>query len=153
LQAAKRLEPIAPDLARAAYAQALVAAGFAGRFAAPGGSLLDVAREVSAASGHAATASDLLLDGLAAHFIQGFTASVPILRSALSAFRGDMPASQELRGMPIAVWASLQIWDNDACDVLSGRWARICREAGALSDLPVALNIRALILLFTGDIS
>jgi DNA-binding CsgD family transcriptional regulator len=153
LQAAKRLEPIAPDLARAAYAQALVAASFAGRFAAPGGSLLDVAREVSAASGHAATASDLLLDGLAAHFIQGYTASVPILRSALSAFRGDMPACQELRGMPIAVWASLQIWDNDACDVLSGRWARLCREAGALSDLPVALNIRALILLFTGDIS
>jgi hypothetical protein len=66
LDAARRLEPFAPDLARATYWYALQAAGFAGRFAAPGGSILDVAREVSAASGHTPTAFDLLLDGLAA---------------------------------------------------------------------------------------
>jgi DNA-binding CsgD family transcriptional regulator len=153
LDAAKRLEPIAPDLARATYWDAMIAAGFAGRFAAPGGSMLDVAREVSAASGHAPTVFDLLLDGLAAQYIQGYTASLPILRSALSAFRADTLAGQELRGMPVALLVSLHLWDDDACDVLSEQWARFCREAGALSDLPIALNIRALILLFTGDIS
>ena len=153
LAAAKRLQPIAPDFARAAYWDAMIAAGFAGRFAAPGGSILDVAREVDAGSGAAGTVFDLLLDGLAAQYVRGYTASLPILRSALDAFRYDIPAGQELRGMPVALLVSLHLWDDDACWVLSERWAKFCRQAGALSDLPIALNIRALILLLAGDAS
>jgi DNA-binding CsgD family transcriptional regulator len=153
LDAAKRLKPMAPELARATYWDAMIAAGFAGRFAAPGGSIVDVAREVSATSGHTPTAFDLLLDGLAAQYVRGYTPSLPILRGALGTFRDDMPAGQELRGMPVALLVSLHLWDDDACEVLSERWAEFCREAGALSDLPIALNIRALILLFAGDMS
>jgi hypothetical protein len=59
VNAAKRLEPIDPRLARATYMDAMMAALFAGRFAAPGGSVLDVARQVSASSVPALTASDL----------------------------------------------------------------------------------------------
>jgi hypothetical protein len=151
LKAAKRLEPIAPDPARATYVDAFMAAGFAGRFAAPGGSMVDVARQVSAASGHASTASDLLLDGLTANFVREYAASVPILRSALSALRGEMSADQALRGMPVALQVSAPSWDDDAGEALSARWAKSCREAGALSDLPIALNLRAHILLFAGD--
>ena len=153
LDAAKRLEPIFPDLARATYVDALQASGLAGRFAAPGGSVLDVAHEVRAASGHAATAFDRLLDGLAAQYLRGYTASLPILRSALSAFRADMPAGQELHGLPLALMAATYLWDDEACQAISERWARFCREAGALSDLPIALNMRAYLLLFTGDLS
>jgi DNA-binding CsgD family transcriptional regulator len=153
LNAAKRLEPIVPDLARATYVDALLAAGFAGRFAAPGGSFLDVAREVSPFSGQEPTSFDLLLDGLTAQYVHGYTASMPLLRSALKAFRGDMPAGQELRGIPLASMVSGYLWDDDAYEAISERWARFCREAGALSDLPVALNTRALILLFAGDLS
>jgi DNA-binding CsgD family transcriptional regulator len=152
LNAAKRLEPIVPDLARATYVDALLAAGFAGRFAAPGGSFLDVAREVSPFSGQEPTAFDLLLDGLTAQYVQGHTASIPLLRSALNAFRGGMPAGQELRGNPLATMVCGYLWDDDAYEAISERWARFCREAGALSDLPVALNTRALILLFAGDL-
>jgi hypothetical protein len=140
LAAAKRLEPIAPDFARAAYWDAMIAAGFAGRFAAPGGSILDVARAVNAAAGPAGSVFDLLLDGLAAQYVQGYTASLPMLRSALDAFCDDMPAGQELRGMPVALLVSLHLWDDDGCWVLSERWAKFCREAGALSDLPIALK-------------
>jgi hypothetical protein len=153
LNAAKRLEPIAPRLARATYMDAMMAALFAGRFAAPGGSILDVARQVSAPSGPALTASDLLLDGLAANFLQGYTASLPILRSALNAFVGDMRADQELRGMPEAPLVALHLWDDDACEVLFGRWATYCRKAGALSELPIALNGQALIRVLAGDLS
>jgi DNA-binding CsgD family transcriptional regulator len=153
LNAAKRLEPIAPALARATYWDAMLAAGFAGRFAAPGGSTLDVAREVGAASAYAPTVFDLLLDGLAAYHLRGYTESLSILRSALSAFRDDMPAGQELRGISLALLVSTFLWDDDACEVLSERWARLCREAGALSDLPMALNTRAYILLLAGDLS
>ena len=76
-----------------------------------------------------------------------------MLRSALSAFCADMPAGQELRGLPLALMASSILWDDEACTVISERWARFCRDAGALSDLPTALNIRAYILLFAGEIS
>jgi DNA-binding CsgD family transcriptional regulator len=153
LNAAKRLEPIAPDLARATYVDAIIAAGSAGRFAAPGGSVLDVARQVSPVSGHAPTAFDLLLDGMAAQYVQGYSASVPILRSALNAFFDDMPAGQELRGLPLALMVSSILWDDDACTVISERWARFCRDAGALSDLLLALSFSTHVLLFTGDLS
>jgi DNA-binding CsgD family transcriptional regulator len=153
LNAAKRLKPIAPRLARATYMDAMMAALFAGRFAAPGGSILDVARQVSAPSGPALTASDLLLDGLAANFLQGYNASLPILRSALNAFVGDMRADQELRGMPEATVVALVLWDDDACEVLFERWAKYCRKAGALSELPIALNGQALIRVLAGDLS
>src|SRR6201987_5945957 len=153
LNAAKRLETIAPDLARATYEDAIIAAGSAGRFAAPGGSILDVARQVSPVSGREPTAFDLLLDGMATQYVQGYTASVPILRSALNAFFGDMPAGQELRGLPLALMVSSILWDDEACTVVSERWARFCRDAGALSYLLVALSFRTFILLFTGDLS
>ena len=153
LNAAKRLEPIAPDLARAAYVDAIIAAGSAGRFAAPGGSVLDVARQVSPVTGYAPTAFDLLLDGMAAQYVQGYTASVPILRSALNAFFDDMSAGREPRGLPLALMVSSILWDDEACTVISERWARFCRDAGALSDLLLALSFRTYILLFTGDLS
>ena len=153
LDAAKRLEPIAPDLARATYVDAIIAAGSAGRFAAPGGSVLDVARQVSPVSGRAPTVFDLLLDGMAAQYVQGYTASVPILRRALNAFFDDMPAGQELRGLPLALMVSSILWDDEACTVISERWARFCRDAGALSDLLLALSFSTHVLLFAGDLS
>jgi DNA-binding CsgD family transcriptional regulator len=153
LKAAKRLEPIAPDLARATYVDAIIAAGAAGRFAAPGGSILDVASQVSPVSGPGPTAFDLLLDGLAAQYVRGYSASVPILRSALTAFLDDMPPGQELRGIPLALMVSSILWDDDACMVISERWVRFCRQTGALSDLLLALSFRTYILLFSGDLS
>jgi DNA-binding CsgD family transcriptional regulator len=152
LNAAKRLEPIAPDLARATYVDAIIAAGSAGRFAAPGGSILDVARQVSPVSGHEPTAFDLLLNGMAAQYVQGYTASVPILRGALNAFF-DMPAGQEPRGLPLTLMVSSILWDDEACTAVSERWARFCRDAGALSDLLLALSFRTHVLLFAGDLS
>ena len=47
MRAAKRLEPIDADLARATYLDALSAAMFAGLFANPGGGALEVSRAVS----------------------------------------------------------------------------------------------------------
>ena len=153
LDAAKRLEPIAPDLARATYLDAFMAASFAGRLAAPGGSLLDVARAATAAPAHPVSPTDLLVDGLAANFARGYAAGLPILRSALKSFGPGIPADQELRGMLVAWASALHIWDDDGFDRLSARWASLCREAGALSDLLVALTARALALLFKGDLA
>jgi len=155
LRAAERLEPIDAELARATYLDAMTAALFAGRLATRGGSLLDVARAASVAPppSHTPSAGDLLLDGLAANFNHGYAAGVPILRTALGAFSTDMPADQELRWLPMACRAALHLWDHDQYQRLTDRHAELCRETGALSELPLALMCRVHVLLPTGDLT
>jgi DNA-binding CsgD family transcriptional regulator len=155
LQAAQRLEPIDAGLARATYLDAMIAAVFAGRLAGPGGDVLAVARAAGAAPPplQAPSASDLLLDGLAAHYNQGYAAALPILRRALVAFGGGMPADQELRWLSLAFTAAMHIWDDDRAEVLSTRYVERAREAGALSELPLALSRRAYVLLFAGELT
>jgi DNA-binding CsgD family transcriptional regulator len=155
LQAAKQLEPINAGLARATYLDAMIAANFAGRLAGPGADVLAVARAVSAAPPplHAPGASDLLLDGLATHYNEGYTAALPILRRALIAFGGGMPADQELRWLSLAFAAAIHIWDDDRAEVLSQRYVERARKVGALIELPLALSRRVYVLLSAGELT
>ena len=154
LKAAKRLEPIDAGLARATYMDAFVAATYAGRLASPGGSLLEVARAAAAAPlPHAPSAPDLLLDGLAAVFNQGYAAGVPILRRALHAFSSDMPTDPNPRWLTLAFVAALHIWDDKGCAMISDRYVQLVRHAGALSELPSALTGRTYVLLFAGELT
>ena len=155
LQAAKQLEPIDAGLARATYLDAMIAANFAGRLAGPGADVLAVARAVSAAPPplHAPGASDLLLDGLATHYNEGYAAALPILRRALIAFGGGMPADQELRWLSLAFAAAIHIWDDDRAEVLSKRYVERARKVGALIELPLALSRRVYVLLSAGELT
>jgi DNA-binding CsgD family transcriptional regulator len=114
--------------------------------------LLDVARAAGAARTHTSGAIDLLVDGLAANFAHGYTTGLPILRSALKAFGADMPAEQELRWLRPAFIASVHSWDDDLSETISDRRAMLCREIGAVNELPVALNARAVVLVMAGDL-
>ena len=154
LKAAKRLEPIDADLARATYLDAMMAAHFACRLASPGGDLLEVARAANAAPPppHAPSAPDLLLDGLAAQFSEGHSAGAPILRLALSAFDRQTPAEVEFRGLSLAFTAAMHMWDADRSEMLSNRYVQLTREVGALSELPLALSQRAYMLLLAGEL-
>jgi DNA-binding CsgD family transcriptional regulator len=155
LRAAKRLEPVDAGLARATYLDAMIAAVFAARLADPGSDVLAVARAVSAAPPppHVPSASDLLLDGLAAHYNEGDAAAVPILRHALLALGSGIPADQELRWLSLAFTAAMHIWDDDRAQALSKRYVERAREIGALSELPLALSRRAYALLFAGELT
>jgi hypothetical protein len=99
LEAARRLTPLSPALACETYLEALSAAMFAGRLAAPGASALDVARAARAAPPPPVLGGlELLLDGLATFFCDGYEAAVPILRrSERESDVGDMPVSEQLR--------------------------------------------------------
>jgi DNA-binding CsgD family transcriptional regulator len=153
LNAARRLEPIAPEMARATYLDAMSAAIFAGRLAAPGGSAEDVAGAASAAPQRGASPADLFLDGLAANFSEGYTAGLPILRRALRSFADTIGGDQHLRWVSLAFLASFHTWDDRGSAMISERWVRLCREAGSLSELPLALSSRALLLLLTGELN
>ena len=127
---------------------------FAGHLASPGGGVVEVACAASAAPRplHDPRAPDLLLDGLAANFNAGYAAGVPFLRRALTAFGSGMSADEELRRLWLACVAALHLWDDERWDVLSYRYVELARGAGALSELPLALSMRAYMLLFAGDL-
>jgi DNA-binding CsgD family transcriptional regulator len=154
LKAASRLEPIDVDLSRATYLQAFSAAMLAGRLAL-GGGVLEVARAAAAAPPprHAPRTPDFLLEGLAAHFDQGYEAGLPILRSALDAFGIDMSADEELRCHWVAGVVAPHLWDDDRWHLLSARYVQLARDVGALSELPLALNMGAFTMLLAGDLT
>jgi DNA-binding CsgD family transcriptional regulator len=153
LDAADRLADLDPGLARETYLEALVAAGFAGRLADASGSALEVARAARSAppAPQPPRGIDLLLDGLATLFSDGYEAAVPILRQTQSAFATDVPATEELRWGWAATVVSVHLWDDAAWDTLSERHVRLARETGALADLQLALSQRISMHLFAGE--
>jgi DNA-binding CsgD family transcriptional regulator len=153
LKAARQFEPLDPRLARETYLDALAAAIFAGRLALGGG-----VREVAEAARTAppppgpTRGPDLLLDGLALLICEGYSAGAPVLRQAVSAFRGtDVSREEELRWLWLACHAAGLVWDHASWDVLSDRQVRLARDAGALIALPIAFNTRAGLHLFAGE--
>jgi len=154
LKAAKLLESLDVRLARETYLEALSAAMFAGRLAGPGAR----ARDVSHAAGGARRASnpprlpDLLLDGLAGLFTEGYPCGARVLQPALAGFGGDMSAGEEPRWLWLACVSALHLWDFERWALLSERLVHLAREAGALSELPLALRMRGFVHLFSGEL-
>src|SRR5262249_1805117 len=140
LKAARQLEQIEPGLSRATYLDALAAGMFAGRLAGAGSGILELARPALAAPPppQAPRAPDLLLDGVTAHYNDGYAAGIPTLRRALAAFGEGMSAEEELHWLWLAgVVGATRTWDHDQWDVLSARHVQLARETGALSELPL----------------
>ena len=153
LKAARQFEPLDSWLARETYLDALAAATFAGRLALGGGM-----REVAEAARMAppppgpTRGPDLLLDGLSLVICEGYPAGGPVLREAVSAFRGtDVSREEGLRWLWLACRAALIMWDYDSFDVLSDRQVTLARDAGALIMLPIAFNMRSTAHLYAGE--
>ena len=154
LKAARRLEPIDLELSRATYLHALMSGSFAGRLAL-GGGVLEVARAAAAAPPppHPPRVPDLLLDGLVAQYSKGYEAGLPMLQKALHAYGTGMSVDEELRWHWVAGIVARHIWDDESWQVLSDRHVQLARDVGALSELPVALDSRAYMLMFAGELS
>jgi DNA-binding CsgD family transcriptional regulator len=155
LAAARRLMPLSPTLAHETYLEALSAAMFAGRLAAPGASALDVARAAKGAPRPRVLGGpDLLLDGLATRFTEGYEVAVPILRRAQKAFDiGGLAVSEQVRWKWLATVSSVHLWDDTGWETLSERHVQIARDTGALAELPLALTQRVYAHLFVGELT
>ncbi|PRY49021.1 AAA ATPase-like protein [Geodermatophilus tzadiensis] len=153
LTAARRLERIDATLARDTYLDALAAALFAGRLAAGPGAH-EVARAARAAPAlPQPRKGDLLLDGLAVLHTDGYDAAVPLLQRAVSTFaREDLTVDEGLRFAWLAAATTTLLWDDSNWDRLSRRHLDFARQSGGLSALPLALNTRIVVHLFTGDL-
>src|SRR5690348_2212484 len=152
LKAARQFEPLDPRLARETYLDALAAALFAGRLAL-GGGMPEVAEAARvAAPPGTARGPDLLRDGLALLTCEGYPAGAPVLRQAVSTFRGTNVSRDEgLRWLWLASYAAGIVWDYASWDVLSDRQVTLAREVGALITLPIALSTHAGVHLFAGE--
>jgi DNA-binding CsgD family transcriptional regulator len=158
LAAAKRLEPLDVGLARETYLDALWAAMFVFRLAS-GVGLREVAQAAHAAprpgpSRQPPRAADLLLDGLASLFKAGPPAGTPTLRRALRLFRSrQLSKEEEIRWLHFACRAAVDLWDDEAWDVLATRHVELARDAGALVELPIALHTRIGVHLNAGELT
>jgi DNA-binding CsgD family transcriptional regulator/tetratricopeptide (TPR) repeat protein len=161
LEAAKRLGPLDPSLARETYAEALAAAMYAGRLANDD-AVLEVVEAVEAARAakpagacpQPPRAADLLLDGQALLITERPWEATPMMKRALRAFRGDELSSDEaLRWLWLACVTAIQLWDEESWRELSDRYVQLARDVGALTVLPLALNHCAGWRVFAGDFS
>ena len=155
LEVAKRLESIDASLARITYLDAIYAAVFAGRFAAPGADVAAAAQAAEAGpmppGAHSET--DEILDGLSANFSQVGTP----LAKVVSAMRkiGDPCAfpDREMRWLSLATIAAVGVWDDQWWANLTDRHVELCRQEGAVTALPISLTSRTFVLLFGGELA
>ena len=155
LAAARRLERLDAGLARETYLDAFSAAMFAGRLAS-GPGLLEVAQAARQAPPPPPQPrkGDMLLNGLAVLFTDGYPAAMPLSKRALQAFCSeDITVEEGLRWLWLASVTAADLWDDESWYVLSNRHVKIAREAGALSELPLALNSRVYVHMFAGELA
>jgi DNA-binding CsgD family transcriptional regulator len=154
LSAARRLEPLDAGWARTTYLDALGAPITAGRLGGSG------ELEQAAAAARAAPPGpdpprqiDLLLDGLAIRFTDGYAAGLPVLRRALDAFvRGREPSPEErFRWLWLGWPVANELWDDGAWHALTAWAVPAARDAGEITLLPSALLYRAGVHVFAGE--
>ncbi len=156
LAAARRFEPLDGNLARGIYLDALSAALFAGRLATgPGPGLRRVAQAArEALPPQAPSKADLLLEGMAVLYTDGYEASAPLLHRAVQAFgREDLTLDEAFHSAWVAAVAAVDLWDDVHWDILSQRHLDVVRQAGALSLLPLALASRAIFDIHSGNLA
>jgi DNA-binding CsgD family transcriptional regulator len=98
-------------------------------------------------------APDLLLDGLALLVTEGYAAGAPVLRRALLAARSqDISAEEGLGWLWLAQMAAIAVWDDETWHTLASRHVKLARDAGALSELPLAVLSRYLLHTHAGEL-
>jgi DNA-binding CsgD family transcriptional regulator len=154
LNAARELEAVDEDMARATYLEAFFAARFAGRLA-EGVGLVEVSEAALAGPSppQPPRPPDLLLRGLALRVTEGHAAAAPWLKEAVIAFRREATLPpQEARWLLLACWVASDLWDDENVTLLAARELERGRNAGALSALPLALHARSWVHVASGEL-
>jgi DNA-binding CsgD family transcriptional regulator len=151
LVAASRLRSIDPGLAREVYLEALYAASVAGRLGPGLGHAAKAARAAPPPSSPP-RAIDLLLDGLAVRFTDGYGASAAALKRAVAVLCGeDDKYEQDLTWPWAAVRAAADLFDEESWSLLASRRAQFVRDTGALTMLPMCLSYLADLRVLEGE--
>jgi DNA-binding CsgD family transcriptional regulator len=149
--AAKRLEPLDPELARETHLEALWAAVRSGRFVKVEGVVEAAEAATLPARQERLRAIDLLLDGVVARLSRGYEHALPAVARALAAFRAEGFSRENIAWCWLACQLAMDLWDDGACEEIARGLGRVARERGGLTVLPLALNYSAAHQLFLGE--
>jgi DNA-binding CsgD family transcriptional regulator len=160
VSAARRLEPLDPELARVTHLEALGAAIWAGDLDTPG-ALLEAAEAARSAppAPDPPGAVDVVLDALALRLTAGCAAAAPALERALRTVLSlDVPARDLgrwlwLTGARATGLIAIELWDAEAWHELASRQVHVARDTGALAQLQFALNFLARAQLAAGELA
>jgi DNA-binding CsgD family transcriptional regulator len=158
LSAARRLEPLDPELARETYLDALAGA-MSSDLEVVGGAPAVAARARRAApTGTAQPRTvDVLLDAFAIRLTDGYAAAAPTLARALELLLADV-SNEDLGRLSVSSSrnsniVALEMWDDEALHRLAARQVQVARDAGALVHLQFALSFLARSHMLAGDLT
>jgi DNA-binding CsgD family transcriptional regulator len=158
--AAQHFEPLDVDLARETYLDALAAAIWASGTDAPDATnIVAQAARVLPPARAESRVIDLILDALAARFVDGHAAAVVPLAQALDAVRRvdggkeDVGRLLWLGGNRVTAVLATELWDFEAGRAVAELQVQRARDAGALVQLQFAVNVLAVNELLAGKLT
>jgi DNA-binding CsgD family transcriptional regulator len=166
LGAAQRFESLDVALARATYVEALIASASSNGEPGGQGGTVVTSRSIAVAGRGApsgpepARPVDVLLDGLATWFTEGYTAAAPSLVRAVEMYLeldvDDELAARRWLWMPGSGGSNLvalELWDNDSWHAIAARLVQVSRSAGSLALLQLMLNSLANVFAVEGELN
>ena len=126
--AAKRLEPLDPELARETHLEALLAAVRRGRLALDAG-VVEAAAAATVPTGEGpARVLDLLLEAVVARLTGGYEPALPTVARALAAFRTEGFRRENLAWWWFACQLAFERWEDDVWEGIASGVVRVARE-------------------------
>ena len=146
LDAASRLEPLDPELARETYLEALGGAMASDVEVVGGAPAVAAAARAAPPGAVPPRAVDVVLDAFAIRLTDGYAAAVPTYARALELLHAtDMASEDGSRWLSVSSGrnsniVALEMWDDEAVHLLAARRVQVARDTGALGHLPFALS-------------
>lgn len=159
LSAARSLEPLDAELARETYLEALGGA-IASDVEVVGGAQAVAAAARAAPPGSVPPRTvDVLLDAFAIRVTDGYAAAAPTLARALELLLAvDIASEGGSRWLSVSSgrdsnMVALEMWDDQALQLLAARRVQVARDTGALGHLPFALSFLARSYMLAGELT
>ncbi|HWF56248.1 MAG TPA: LuxR C-terminal-related transcriptional regulator [Solirubrobacteraceae bacterium] len=159
LSAAKRLEPLDPDLARETYLEALAGAMSSDVEVVGGAPAVAAAAQAAPSPTAPPRTVDVLLKAFAARLTDGYATAAPTLARALELLLA-IDVSNEDVGRRLSPSSgrdgnvvALEMWDDEAVHVLAARDVQVARDTGALVQLQFALSFLARSQMLAGELT
>ena len=159
LSAARRLEPLDPELARETYLDALGGVMAADIEVVGGAPSVAAAARAAPPGAVPPSSADVLLDAFAIRFTDGYAAAAPTLAQALELLLAtdisgkDVGRSLSLSGGRNSNIVALELWDDEALHLLAARQVQLARDTGALGHLQFSLSFLARSHMLAGELT
>jgi DNA-binding CsgD family transcriptional regulator len=159
MDAARRLESLDPELARETYLEALSGAMASDIDVDGGAAAAAAAARVAPRAAVPSRMVDLLLDAFAIRLTDGYAAAAPTLARALEHLLAlDLSDEDGRRWLSLAGArnghiVALELWDDQALDLLEARQLQVARDTGAYGQLHFALSFVARNHMLAGELT